>query len=223
MRQAQFWASALALGGLAAGQAMAGDQAVALGRYTPPATGFIGGTSGASGVIGPEAAPDTELAHWYKRWGWGVPYYGFGYTTFYRPYWGGFYAGWGVPYYYGWGYSTFYRPYYWGGWGWGGGFYLINGAGVAVNTPNLQLNVAVGPRQPVAASPAATPTPPVRPAQPAPGTFPYDGGPANPVPQPAPNPPSEPLPAPAAEATAMRVGQSVSKPVYRYTAYGERR
>jgi hypothetical protein len=175
---------------------------------------------------------------WYRGWGgyrgfgWGG-YRGFGYGGFYRPYvvgYGGFYR----PYY-GLG---FYRPYYGFGLGYGigfglgyGGFYPGYGvgyggffgpcAGATANVYTLNIPMAtLGTPLPGAAQPRATDLAPVQP--PANGTFPYDGGPQNPVPNPKQT--SRPSTTPQQRDVPLE-GRSVSlpkaAPKWTYPAYGE--
>jgi hypothetical protein len=239
----KLWVTAAAVGGLAvANPASAGDDAMKLGRFQPGTAGFSGGTSAADVDQGPPA--DTERTHFYRRWGY-APYWGgyYGYRSFYYggPYWGGGYynfyrPGFAVSYYAA---PRFYYPtYVYPGWGWGGyygaGFFPISGGtNIAVETPTLALNLTLPPKGTTASysSPLPAPAPATvpQPAAPAPGTYQYDGGPKTPVPQPAPDatPPARPQAAPAPEATAMRTAQpkaktAPAKPVYRYTAYGEK-
>jgi hypothetical protein len=96
--------------------------------------------------------------------------------------------------------------------------------GLRVSAPYLSLSIA---RAPAAAHVPAREEviPPPRPRMPAPaeGTYPYDGGPANPVPMPQAQPPA---PNRAAPPTTLPEGRAVSlqskTPKYKYAAYGEK-
>jgi len=168
--------------------------------------------------------------HHHFGWGWGGfyrPYY-WGWGGFYRPYywgWGGFYR----PYYWGWG--GFYRPYYWG-WGWSGfylpyysfgfgysGFFWPWCAGVSANVYTLHMP-AVMPNAPLPSAPQSRDSSP-DPQQPRKdSTFPYDGGPSNPVPSPKDVPPSSTTPhSVPMEGRAVSLPKAKSKWIY--PAYGE--
>ena len=160
----------------------------------------------------------------YGGYGLGYGGYGLGYGYGLGGYYGGYGLGYGYPVSYYSSYS-YYPSYY----GYGYGYCPING-NVATMPQATVLNV-----NPIQVMPQATETPspaPVLPnpqsAQPQqqqqpqqPQTFPYDGGPASPVPQPRPdaNPSSVPVrPVVPAE------GRPVSLPAkkkYTYPAYGE--
>jgi hypothetical protein len=95
--------------------------------------------------------------------------------------------------------------------------------------PVISLGIGGGvgsgaPTVPLGTTNFARPTPPMaQPVAPGDGTFPYDGGPANPVPVPMPD--AKPVPAPG-PSTATDLPISVKpKPVatpYKYKAYGEK-
>jgi hypothetical protein len=167
-----------------------------------------------------ETDADTELAHW--RWR-GFYYRPFAYS-WYRPfYYRPFAYSWYRPFYSFYYYSPplyYYTPSYYYWWG----------------PCNLTDAVAAAPAVPAVIRPdqdQAAPPPPQ--PQPAPqyqppsqfGTYPYDGGPRNPVPmpkgtsQPSPAPDAKPAPRP----TVPREGIPVSIPAptvqFRYPAYGE--
>jgi hypothetical protein len=97
--------------------------------------------------------------------------------------------------------------------------------GLNLNVPFVSLSMARRPTAAVAPTDAGLetiPAPrPLKPAQPN-GTFPYDGGPANPVPMPQ----AEPAPNRAAPRTIVPEGRVVSlqakAPKYSYPAYGEK-
>jgi hypothetical protein len=161
--------------------------------------GYYGGYRGYSG---------------YRGWGYGG-YRGWGYGGYYRPYYyGGFYR----PYYYG-GYSSYYpyyygyspyyygvysAPYYYGGYS--APYYGISYGNYTNPYYGIGAGVQLGTSDPSLPSPS---NPYVLPAPRAttPQTFPYDGGPANPVPLPGDaGPTSGPPPLPSAG--AMLVSQS---------------
>src|SRR5579883_2108532 len=250
---------ALALGAAlaACGAASAGDRdTMQLGGGTASTTMTLGG----KGTAAKAATEDTELMrhaggfhggfhggyHGYHGWGggWGGyrgyyggyyggyrgyyggfyrPYY---YGGFYRPYYGGFYRGF-YPYYgyggygYGLGYGLGYGGYGYGGYGYGcgTGFYLGISSSSTVITPAV----------------TSSSTPPMaQPTTPPNGTFPYDGGPSNPVPLPMadPQPKADPQSIPPANPPTSTInlpvsGKSKTAPTlptspYKYKAYGEK-
>lgn len=190
-------------------------------------------------------------------------YYG-GYHGYYGGYYGGYRPGFGVGFYFGtpnyyapryYAPSFYYpRPFY--GYGYssysfynGYGYCPIGGVGAA---PGLAIDLALRAAEPPPAR-RATPNDPLyrerAQALPSPfagpraaevpppaGTFRYDGGPANPVPQPAPDPasarpgelPLKPLdlrPRPGADVLNISYPPKPAvpaKPAYRYPAYGEK-
>jgi len=197
------------------------------------------------------AADDTELTHFYRHgYGYHGGYrgyyggyrgyyggfgygYGRGYGYGYRPYYGGYYGGY-RPYY---GYSSFASysyPSYYGGYGlgcgyggygavgysysgyssYGGGFYGIAGTKEDASAPvvSLALKVANNPLTPREPAPTAN----------ADGSFRYDGGPANPVPQPKAD--AEPSARANLSAGSLPVSLPKAKPAgpYTYKAYGEK-
>jgi hypothetical protein len=160
-----------------------------------------------------DGGADTLDVH---RWGWGRPYYR------------GYY---GYRYYYPrvWAYSYYYprvyinRPYYYGYVAPAPVYYsepyYVEPIGLSVRAPFVSLNITRAQR---AAVPAEESIPAPRPAMPKPnpGTFQYDGGPANPVPMP------QAEPAPTRTAPVIPEGRVVSittskTPKYSYSAYGE--
>lgn len=177
----------------------------------------------------------------YRGLGWGGlyrPYYGFGlgYGGLYRPYYGlglgygrlGYGLGRGVLGYglgfggyglgyggYGLGYGLGYGGFY-PGFGLGyGGFFPCAGTSAAVYTLNIP---AATLGTPLPAQPPATDLVPQMPKSD--GTFPYDGGPSNPVPNLKETPPSSTTPR-----SLPLEGRSVSlpkaAPKWSYPAYGE--
>lgn len=187
----------------------------------------------------------------YRGFGYGGfyrPYYGLGYGRFYRPFYGlgygglryglgGYGLGYGLGGYglgyglgsfglgyglgsYGFGYGGYYPSY---GFGYGGFWGPCSGGGVVTGTYTLNMPVAT----------LGTPLPQTVPQAPpvvpnGNGTFPYDGGPQQVVPNPqaAPNPPDVSTPpAKAPRRTVPLEGRSVSlpkaAPKWTYPAYGE--
>lgn len=152
----------------------------------------------------------------YRGYGWGGyyrPYWGYGWGGYYRPYWGwGGYYSYGYPYY-SYGYPYYYYPSY--------SYYYYPTAlsydpsalsyyyNNSTESPATDLNI-----RPRTLTPA-----------PADGTYPYDGGPKNPVPMPQPK--SDPTPMKRPQPTVPLEGKVVSltpapSPVkYTYPAYGE--
>jgi hypothetical protein len=190
------------------------------------------------GLVDNGQGADT-LRTWHHHFGWGWGHHGWGWGGFYRPYWGwgGFYR----PY---WGWGGFYRPYWaWGGWGpyrpfYGLGFYRpyysfgfgygvgFGGlfwpwcAGASANVYNLNLPAVTlgsplpGPLQP------RTPGPTPRQLRDE-DTFPYDGGPSNPAPNPKDQPPSSTTP-PSVPLEGRAVSLPKAAPKWTYPAYGQR-
>ncbi len=226
------WKGALALGAVLAlsGVSSAGER-----DALQPSGGTNGGTTmtlGGKGTIAQAATEDTELTggyhgyHGYRGWGGGYGYRGYyggyhghyhtgyygGYHGYYRPYYGNYFAfSYARPYYY----PAYYypRPYYSSYYGPSFGFYIgINGgASTAAPAVNLGTNFA---------QPMLPPPPPE-------GTFPYDGGPVNPVPQPLPD--AKPIP-PANPGTVSdlpisgkaKPGIAPATTPYKYKAFGEK-
>jgi hypothetical protein len=170
----------------------------------------------------------------YGGLGWGgLGYRGLGWGGFYRPYWGwgGLGLGWGGLGYRGLGWGL-YRPYYgfglgyglglgglgFGGLGWGGLFGPCAGVSASVYTLNMP-SIALGP-PPAGALPPRDPG--AAPKQPGNGgTFPYDGGPSNPVPNPKDTPPSSTTPR-SVPLEGRAVSLPKAAPKWNYPAYGER-
>jgi hypothetical protein len=173
--------------------------------------------------------------------GFGYGYRGFGYG--YRP-WG--YGGWGYrPWGYGglgyglyrpWGYGLglgyglgsglgFYRPYYYGGFGYNSfisPFFPCAGISGGVYSLATSPSMVVSPPAggvPLEQGDGVTPGTPMMPRDD--GTFPYDGGPKNPVP----NPQTAPAPTAAPPASVPLEGRAVSlprpAPKWAFPAYGE--
>jgi hypothetical protein len=232
------WKPALALGAVLAvsGIASAADRDTLQLSGGPAATVTLGGT----GTAAQAATEDLELTGGYRYGGyrgWGG---GYGYRGYYGGYRGGYYGGYRGGYYgyrggyyggyrpyYGYSSFSFYRPayyyprYYYPAYyyprpvyyGPSFGFYI----GISGNATSVAPTVPLGDSFNFA--------PPVE--QPAPeGTFPYDGGPSNPVP--LPNPDAKPAPPAIPEATDLPVsgkakpGISPAKTPYKYKAYGEK-
>jgi hypothetical protein len=198
-------------------------------------------TLGGKGTAAQAAAADTELArgyhgyHGHYGWGGGYGYRGYygGYYGGYRPYYGGFYSSYSFyrPSFY---YSSFYRPYYYSSFyyptfpvyssyysfGYGPSFYLGIGGGATSGAPAVTLGgSSFAPPAVSGSEPARPMAPPVAPD----GTFPYDGGPANPVPLPKADPNAIP-PANPSNATDLPISGK-PKPAatpYKYKAYGEK-
>jgi hypothetical protein len=171
-------------------------------------------TLGGTGSIAQAASEDLEMTHGYRYrggyYGWGG---GYGYRSYYRPaYYGSFYrpAFYYTPRVY---YPTFYypRPVYYGYYRPTVGFYIGISGNASTTAPTVNLGTNFS-------QPLAEP-------QPLDGTFPYDGGPANPVPLPKPD--AQPIP-PANTGTDLRVfgtSKSVVKPTttpLKYKAFGEK-
>jgi hypothetical protein len=139
-------------------------------------------------------------------------YYGPGYYGGYGGY--GGYSG-----YFG-GYSGYYSGYggycCYNGWGGGyggfGGYYGINGNQADATAPAISLNLAIT-KNPVVTTMARTEAPAI------PGTFRYDGGPANSIPEVKPDvAPRADVPA----AAGLPVSLKKEPSPYRYKAYGEK-
>ncbi len=242
------WKPALALGAVlaATGPARADDRDTHLlaGGASVGTTMTLGG----KGTAAQAAAEDTELTHGYRYrggyYGWGG---GYGYRGYSVGYYGGYRGGYGwngYGGYYG-GYSSFnyYRPAYYAPYyaprvyyssyyssfpvyptystyyncGPSVGLYLGIGGGAGTGAPTVPLGGGLA-RPPAATQPMA---PPVAPDG---GTFPYDGGPANPVPLPKADPNAAPPADPMTTATDLPISLKPKAPApqYRYKAYGEK-
>ena len=175
--------------------------------------GFHGGFGGFHGGFG--GGFRGGYYGFYRPYGFG---YGFGYRPFYRPYYGfGYGLGYGLGYGYNVGDGLGYGGYGYGGYGNGGYGYGNSGYGCSnysygqpfVNSGASYNNFAVGSlsgtmtnvpypnryseQLPAPRSVAPMPMPMPMPMPPANnGTFPYDGGPRDPIPQPAPLDPFSP-------------------------------
>jgi hypothetical protein len=156
----------------------------------------------------------------YHGGGYGYYHGGYRYHSFYRPYYYGYYPRYYYPRYYTPGiYFSLgiYRPYYYYAPPVYYYSYPIYPIGASVTTMPYAITLNLGRSAPtLQTDPAAPPLPPV----PAEGTYPYDGGPANPVPMPR----AEPAPT-SAPATVPLEGRAVSLPLKpakpTYPAYGE--
>jgi len=193
-------------------------------------------TLGGKGTAAQAVVEDNELTHGrgyrgYYGWGGGYGYRGYyggygGYYSGYRGYYGGYssfsyyrpayyssfyYA---RPYYSSFYYPTFpvYSTYY----SYGPSLYLGIGGGLASGAPTVTLGESFA-RPPAMTQPMAPPT------APGDGTFPYDGGPINPVPLPKGEPQTIP-PANPSNATDLPISvkpKAATTP-YKYKAYGEK-
>lgn len=206
-----FWTPALALG-----VALAANGVASAGDAPRPSTTM---TLGGQGTAAQAAVEDSELTHGrgyrgYYGWGGGYGYRGFGYGGGfynYRPAFYGSYYSFGYrPSFY---YSSFYYPSYYS-YGYGSSFFLGIGGGLASGAPTVTLGEGF-------ARPAVPPM--NAPNAPGDGTFPYDGGPVNPVPLPKADPQAIP-PANPSSATDLPISLK-PKPAptpYKYKAYGEK-
>jgi hypothetical protein len=221
---------------IALGAALVVGDFAAAAEPANPALGFtmtLGGKGTAAEAA--TAVEDTEEACCRRRYYgcYGGYRGGYGYSSYY---------GGGGGYGYGGGYSSYYsyrpvyrpiyrpfvyrpfvRPYvnvnYYGGYGYGGGFggghyYGINGTQDDAAVPVMSLALAAA-RNPVATAPIRSsetldPT----------GSFRYDGGPANPVPQVKPDAAPRTQTAPSAGLPVSLKKETASP--YRYKAYGEK-
>ena len=225
---------------LALGATLAGGAGTSAAEPDGPATGFTMTLAGkGTAAEAATSTEDIEEARYRGYYGWGGGWGGYrwgpyrNYLAFhpFRPfvnvrkavfnpfYYGPAYSG-------GYGYGGYgYGSYGYGGYGgyccnngWGGGYggfggyYGINGNQDDATAPAVSLNLAIA-KKPVAATVALTEAPAI------PGTFRYDGGPANPVPEVNPD-------AALRSATPAAVGLPVSlkkeTSPYRYKAYGEK-
>jgi hypothetical protein len=224
------WLLLAALGGsfLLPGSAPA-DDVQNLGRFKPPAAEST--SPNAKPLLDEKKQPDdTERIHYYRRYAyWGVPapvYYGgyaysysFAAPGFAMSYYPSFVAPgpiFGIP-------RVYYAPAY-TYWGYCAGDALA---------PSISLHMNVNPQ------PSGDPSrqmPPATAPQPMPGpgtippatTFPYDGGPAKPVPMPTPDrpgtAPTAPTPPSAVDDGSLKIKFAVpiKKPLA-YAAYGEKK
>ena len=139
------------------------------------------------------------------------------YGSYYRPYYASYYRPYyGVSFYSSYSYPTYYYPTYYSDCG----VYLgISGGVAGSGVPTVTLGTTNFARPPAGAQPMAQPIP-----LSGDGTFPYDGGPAIPVPLPKADPQVIPPASPSATATDLPIS---SKPKgtttpYKYKAYGEK-
>jgi hypothetical protein len=192
---------------------------------------------GPAGVAGLDGDDDIELVRGYRRFygGYGYGYrpyfsygyrsfygYGFGYRPYYYPRYYSYYApsfsfsfGYARPFAYSYFYAppVYYSPYY---------YCPINGSGSIMpyaTSVGAQINFTV-----MRPAPDNLHAPTPLPGASSDGTYPYDGGPLNPVPMPSSQP------APKAQPTVPLEGRPVSLPApekaekkYTYPAYGEGR
>lgn len=241
------WRPALALGAVLAtcGAASAADRdTLLLGGGSGDGTTM---TLGGKGTAAQAATEDTELTGGYRGYyGWGGGFRYGGYYGGYRGFYGGFrpyYSSFRAPFYGGFRpYSSFYsfnfyRPAFYTPRVFYSNFYTPVYAPFPVYTtfyspPSFYLGIggAAGsgaPTVPLGAD-FARPQPAQPMAQPGvpggDGTFPYDGGPINPVPVPKGEPQMIPPAAPSATVTDLPISvkpKSTTSP-YRYKAYGEK-
>jgi hypothetical protein len=171
--------------------------------------------------------------------GYGYGYRGFGYGGYYggyrgfyggyRPYYGGYGYGYARSYYYPYSYYGSYYPYYGGYYGGYGGYYGGYGGYYpyyssyyypCVVTPSVTVNAAPYYNYNGANYQQAQPFMP-----PADGkngqTYPYDGGPASPLPKADENAPiKEPIPQPKVPREGRIAAQPLQSP-YSFAAYGQ--
>jgi len=200
---------------VASNAASAGDDVQnkigATGGRSAASTMTLGGKGTAASAA---SAADTELA-WYRGY----------YRGYRRGFYNGYYGGGWAPYYSGYYYPAYYPSYYGGYYppvfGFGArigpvgiGVYGINGTSDDVSAPALSLNLGGSKAQ--ASKPATTNADP--------GSYRYDGGPANPIPLPKldPGAPSgQAAPAPASTGLPVSLPKATTK-TYTYKAYGEK-
>jgi hypothetical protein len=217
------WTAALALGAvLAVGGAAGADD-----RDTVPTAGGLSTTMtlGGKGTARQAATEDNELAggyrgHYYggyRGWGYGYGgyrgYYGGGYYTSFRGHhgsWGGYYrpAVYYAP-------RVYYPSYYYS--------YPVYSTYYYDCAPAVGFTLGIGgataPTVPLTGLAPAVPQPMAAPAAPNGGTFRYDGGPANPVPQPQ----ADPQAVPPANPNDLPVSlKPRAASPYKYKAYGEK-
>jgi hypothetical protein len=233
------WKPTLAMGVLLvlSGLANAGDRDTQLLAGGSTTTGSTTMTLGGQGTAAQAATEDTELTGHYGGYrGWGG---GYGYRGYYGGYRGGYYGGY-RGYYGGYRGYSYYRPYYTGYYGYRpyyypryypayyGGYYGYNPyyygpsfgiyVGISGDATSSAPTVNLG-------NSFAPPAPMVQPDVPNDGTFPYDGGPVNPVPLPKADQQSIPPANPIQTAPISGKTQPGIKPAttpYKYKAYGEK-
>jgi len=236
--RARYW---LAAAFVAVGcSAMAGDDVVQLGRFQPPAGGFAGVVqTAAAKETNDDDGEDTVLTHGrYRRgysyggfrggYGYGYGYrssfsyyprYSYGYYSrgysFYRPYYASYYR----PYYgsyYGSGYGSYavatYQPTYYVS-SWPTATYAVASSSYA--TAQSPSPTVVNNYYYSTPAPNTTPRPMIPPSDTAPK---YDGGPANPVPQPMADPVKPVAPQ---DSSNVKISTGKTK-VTKYPAYGEK-
>lgn len=188
------------------------------GGYHGGHYGWGGGYGGYRGYYGGYRGGYYSGYRGYYGGGYYRPYY----ASYYRPYYGyggGYYGG-GLGY--GGFYTNYYNSYYPSYYGGGCGVYLgISGGSAVAGVPTVVPGTNFA--RPVDTQPMAQPVPPG-----GDGTFPYDGGPANPVPLPKIDPQAIPPANPSATATDLPVSGKAKSPFvpattpYKYKAYGEK-
>jgi len=116
------------------------------------------------------------------------PYYYGNYGSYYSPYYSGYYS----PYYY----SSYYTPYYYPTYSYSVPYYYPCATTVSpIVSVQPSTVYSQGPTYATPNAPAPRPAAPVMPSAPQDnGTFPYDGGPKNPLPMPMPQPGDAPNP-----------------------------
>jgi hypothetical protein len=145
----------------------------------------------------------------YRGFGYGWRGYGYGY---YWPFYGGYYSSYYYPSYY---YPYYVDPYYYSPYDY---YSVYPISGVSVATPSFSLRLGS------TSALQSVPYPQALPPDAAPRTYPYDGGPAVPVPMPKDAPDQLNAPRPLPDAPADR---SVSLPAsggskFAYPAYGDK-
>jgi hypothetical protein len=153
-------------------------------------------------------------------------YRGYGYAGYYggyRPYYGGYSS---FSYYQPAYYSSYYASYpvYSAYYDCGPSIYLGVGGATGIGAPVVTLGTDFARPAEVAQPAPEAAQPMVPPSAPGNGTFPYDGGPANPVPLPKADPNAMPPVNPALIATDLPISLKPKSAVspYRYKAYGEK-
>jgi hypothetical protein len=174
---------------------------------------------------------DTTLAHWHAHYyggGYHVGHYGYGsfyrggYASFYH---GGFYS----PRFYGYGRSFYFPRFY----SYSAGFYgpsvsfysspsYYYSPPIYYSTPSFcPISLSANVQVPI--DPTNVLPPPMTPANPGFGTYPYDGGPANPVPMPRAEPgPTNAPPKAVVPGDERPVSLPAKAGKYNYLAYGEK-
>jgi hypothetical protein len=125
--------------------------------------------------------------------------------------WGGWGWGWGSPWWGGWGWNS---PWWWSGNSWDSSPTFVSYAPTSTFTAPVTYRIITnsGAGMPYADSVSGyTPSPD--------GTYPYDGGPAAPIPMPRVLPKPQPPPIPPQEGQTLSTSSAKAK--YTYAAYGE--